>query len=152
MKPKKRQKLCHHCEGEVDLDVIVCPFCAADLREARVEQPRFSSPVIKELPPEQSLYPSTRSLPPPEEEVMVQEEESPVAAQVESQAESTFKSSMGGILLFTLGAHLFFLAMAFLFLSDRGVLLLRFNAHFWPLCLILSLPLLVFGYRFTKNL
>ena len=35
MKPKKRQKLCHHCEGEVDLDVIVCPFCAADLREER---------------------------------------------------------------------------------------------------------------------
>ena len=25
MKPKKRQKLCHNCEGDIDVDVIVCP-------------------------------------------------------------------------------------------------------------------------------
>lgn len=37
MKPKKRQKLCHNCEGSIDIDVIVCPFCAADLREERPE-------------------------------------------------------------------------------------------------------------------
>ena len=38
MKPKKRQKMCYNCEGGVDLDVIVCPFCAADLRAEKPEQ------------------------------------------------------------------------------------------------------------------
>ena len=60
MKTKKRQKLCYNCEGEVDLDVIVCPFCAADLR---IEKPEVQRPAydpnlsVKNLNTQQSLYP-----------------------------------------------------------------------------------------------
>lgn len=78
MKPKKRQKLCYNCEGEVDLDVIVCPFCAADLRSEKPEQqnPPYppSAPMKQHDHASQSLYPSPQPpaveeavLPPPEE-------------------------------------------------------------------------------------
>ncbi len=151
MKPKKRQKLCHHCEGEVDLDVIVCPFCAADLREERPEQPRFQ-PLAATLknPTEQSLYPPPYSEPktqpiqyePVEEAMPLQEE--PV------EETDAIKPAPYGILLFALGAQLLFLGVAFLLLSDHGMLLLRFNANWWPLCFLFALPLLIFGYRSTK--
>jgi hypothetical protein len=153
MKPKKRQKLCHHCEGEVDLDVIVCPFCAADLREERPEQPRFQ-PLAASIknPTEQSLYPPPYSEPktqPIQYESVEQEEE--VLPQEDQIAEtSSIKPASYGILLFALGAQLLFLGIAFLLFSNHGMLLLRFNANWWPLCLLFSFPLLVFGYRTTK--
>ena len=59
MKPKKRQKLCQNCEGEIDVDVIVCPFCAADLREERPEQ-KVSPISVRNLSDNEtmkSLYP-----------------------------------------------------------------------------------------------
>jgi hypothetical protein len=155
MKPKKRQKLCHHCEGDVDLDVIVCPFCAADLREERPEQPKFSPSTanIKQLNTEQALYPppyQQRQVPEPEE---IAAEETAVASTTEESAGGikALYPTVGPILLFALGAQLFFLAVAFLLLSDRGTLILQFNANWWPLCLILSIPLLVLGYRFVKD-
>lgn len=62
MKPKKRQKLCCNCDGEIDLDVIVCPYCAADLREEKPEQ-RIAPPMASVRPltggqqMSESLYP-----------------------------------------------------------------------------------------------
>jgi len=152
MKPKKRQKLCHHCEGEVDLDVIVCPFCAADLREERPQQPRFSAPVsMAKNPTEQSLYPPTYSEPP---QPILDEDVTEAAILPEQgiKEPTTLLSSISGVLLFALGAQLLFLGIAFLIFSDRGLLLLQFNANWWPLCLLLGIPLLIFGYRSTKNL
>lgn len=154
MKPKKRQKLCHHCEGEVDLDVIVCPFCAADLREERPEQPKFSASTasIKQLGTEQTLYPppyQQRQVPEPEE-VVTEETVLPETEEPAGGIKALYPT-VGPILLFALGAQLFFLALAFLLLSDQGTLILQFNANWWPLCLILSIPLLVLGYRFVKD-
>jgi hypothetical protein len=59
MKPKKRQKLCPNCEGEVDLEVIVCPFCAADLRLERLEPlpPRESLPKVEVAPNRSFAWP-----------------------------------------------------------------------------------------------
>ena len=31
MQPKKRMKMCSNCDGMVDLDVIICPYCGHDL-------------------------------------------------------------------------------------------------------------------------
>ena len=147
MKAKKRQKLCHHCEGEVDLDVIVCPFCAADLREERPEQPRFiPTPTLSKSLPAHSLYPP----------LMSETKSEPSESQIKSanpQIQKNFfsiKSITYGMVLFALGSQLLFLTIALLLFSHHGTLLLQFNAKFWPLCLLLSIPLLVFGYRLTN--
>lgn len=153
MKPKKRQKLCHHCEGEVDLDVIVCPFCAADLREEKPEQPRFSAPVSRiKSQAEQNLYPPPYSE--PEEEPLPTEEVARVHIPPQAVPEKTtftLSSPLASLLALALGAQLLFLSLAFLIFSDHGVLLLQFNANWWPLSLILAVALLLFGYRTLKE-
>lgn len=146
MKPKKRQKLCHHCDAEVDLDVIVCPFCAADLREEKPEQQRSSAAsTVKQLHTgePQPLYPpaptySIRGLP---EEAPAQE------MAISAPEEEIQKTPLTAIVLFTLGAQLLILALMMLFFGDGGMLLLKWNAKWWPLYLVGAAPLLFFGVR-----
>jgi hypothetical protein len=161
MKPKKRQKLCYNCEGEVDLDVIVCPFCAADLREEKPELERssFSSSVatVKQLNAEHSLYPShgkddlsLRSPAPssPIEQEALQEE----AAVPFEEKPKAAKSIFSALILFTLGVQLFLLGVLLVIFSDRGMMILKWDASLWFLYIFASIPLLLFGYRFLNKL
>jgi hypothetical protein len=132
MKPKKRQKMCCHCEGEVDLDVIVCPHCAADLREEKPEQ-RLGASVVKNLHTQ--------------EDVVVPEREVPQTAVMEEK-----KHLLGPILLFALGAQLFLFALLMLLFSDKGQLVLKWDAKLWFVYLLSSVPLLIFGYRSISKL
>lgn len=187
MKPKKRQKLCYNCEGEVDLDVIVCPFCAADLREEKPELQRsaFSAAAssVKQLNTEHSLYPSSYL-----ERAQHQSDRSAMydAKSTEQEARHSYqerdevqqnilvdrqpisddqiplieeeiepvsvKNLLAPVVLLTCGVHLFMLAMALLFLSHEGALILKWDARFWILYLIASAPLMAFGYRMLSKL
>jgi len=141
MKPKKRQKLCYNCEGEVDLDVIVCPYCAADLREEKPELQRVNR--VNPMNTEQSLYP-----PPYSERVAVIQEK--IEASVEEKEPSEWKSVLGPVALFALGVQLFVLGLALLFFSDHGTLILKWDARFWIFYVLTSAPLMYFGYRSLK--
>jgi hypothetical protein len=148
MKTKKRQKLCYNCEGDVDLDVIVCPFCAADLRE---EQQKAFSPAVqsvKQLHTEQSLYPPHYAPHPPQQE----EEALPQASPMGEEEAPPSKSALLAILLFTLGVQLLLLALMMVFCSHQGILILTWNAHTWFLYFFASFPLLYFGYRALTKL
>lgn len=142
MKAKKRQKLCYNCEGEVDLDVIVCPFCAADLRE---EKPEQSSPPyhhhLKNLDTQKALYPSSHT-PPEREEVAA-----PELAITEEEDETETRSSYAPIILLTFGAQLLLLGLFMLLFSNQGTLTLQWDTRFWYFYLLASLPLLIFGYK-----
>lgn len=147
MKTKKRQKLCHNCEGDVDLDVIVCPFCAADLREERKEQP-FSNPYLS------ASFPSTSSLYPPKGE-----KEEPLEVEKELEQEPLLnekeeeESSLVWPLLFgSFGCQLFLFGLFLLFFSQDGELVLRWDAAKWYLYFLFSAPLLFFAYQKWKNL
>jgi len=136
MKPKKRQKLCHHCEADVDLDVIVCPFCAADLREEKPEQQtRAAAPAMAKMGDGSGLYPGSYVVKGVPEDVVTE------------QAEETEKSPVSGVVLCTLGAQLLLLALMMLFFSDGGKLTLQWSAKWWPLYLVGSVPLLFFGMK-----
>lgn len=150
MKPKKRQKLCQNCEGEIDLDVIVCPFCAADLREEKPERQRshFSGPVrnLNESGPSfESLYP------PPHAPKGIAVESQSSSTPVSIEAEEEKKNSIFSIFVFTLGMQLALLGMLTLIFSHHGVVILKWSAKFWFVYLFASLPLLVFGYRMLGN-
>ncbi len=143
MKPKKRQKLCYNCEGEVDLDVIVCPFCAADLREEKPEQQRStynSTASVKNMNTQQSLYPPAQA---PKaaapEEAMIEEEE--------AGEEEGVKNIYAPIVLMTLGAQLLIFGLLMLIFSSHGTLILKWDARFWFFYIFASIPFLIFGYR-----
>ena len=150
-KLKKRQKLCHNCEGEIDLDVIVCPFCAADLREEKPEQGRSSfnagQKVVQDQQTSQSLYPSSFPIKPPEAAPEPQRQQ-PEA--VQEGAPST--NSFGPTILFTLGVQLVLLGLLMLLFSHKGMVVLRWNASWWFMYCLAGFPFLYIGYRALSKL
>lgn len=156
-KPKKRQKLCHNCEGEIDLDVIVCPFCAADLRVEKPEQGRASFNAVprfvQDQETSQSLYPSPfppKAAPEPEAAtaaVSQQPEQMPMAAVVQET-----RNFFGPTILFTLGVQLVLIGLLMLLFSHKGVVVLKWNAGWWPLYCAAGCPFLYFGYRALSKL
>ncbi|PIS02310.1 MAG: hypothetical protein COT85_05965 [Chlamydiae bacterium CG10_big_fil_rev_8_21_14_0_10_42_34] len=149
MKAKKRQKMCYNCEGEIDLDVIVCPFCAADLREEKPEQFQSSyhpTASVQNLNTQQSLYPPHYAPKAPEEEPAYQDPQ----AMMESDEET--KSIVGPTILMTLGAQLLLFGLFMLFFSSKGALILKWDARMWFLYAFASIPLLIFGYRSISKL
>jgi hypothetical protein len=153
MKPKKRQKMCYNCEGEIDLDVIVCPFCAADLREEKPEQQRasYNSPAsLKNLNTQQSLYPphySPKAAVQPEEATLV--EEPPQMAPVEAEEA---KHIFGPTVLMTLGTQLLLFGILMFLFASKGVMILKWDARLWFLYIFASIPLLIFGYKSVSKL
>jgi hypothetical protein len=160
MKPKKRQKLCHNCEGEIDIDVIVCPFCAADLREEKPEQ-RYSSYVsqvqqMSQKQTNQSLYPAAATGPevlpvkePLKEEVVeaVMRDETVIPDETETRS-GVFVPTI----LFTLGIQLCVFGLLMLLFSHKGVVILKWDARFWFIYLFASVPFLYFGYKALSKL
>ncbi len=164
MKPKKRQKLCHNCEGEIDLDVIVCPFCAADLREEKPEQERSSfNPAANTFgqgrETSQSLYPSPPLYPPPHSPKTSkavpasQPLDDPASVDPPSSvAEEEKKNPFAATILFTLGVQLFLLGLLMLLFSHKGAVVLRWDAAYWFLYCLAGIPLLYFGYKALTKL
>lgn len=139
MKQKKRQKMCHNCEGEIDVDVIVCPYCAADLREEKPE--RQVTPLYNPQPQplkDHNLY----GKPLPTEQI--QEEAS---VQTEAPHEKKEKNLFLPTLVFTLGVQLCLLGLLMLLFSHKGVVILKWDARFWFLYVFFSVPLLILGYK-----
>ena len=159
MKPKKRQKLCHNCEGEIDIDVIVCPFCAADLREEKPEQ-KFSSYVSNMHPSHATqtvhpLYPKAieREEVVPRQEFrqeLRQEEEEP--EEMREVLEEERSNIFAPTILFTLGVQLFIFGLLMLLFSHKGVVMLKWDARFWFCYCFVSIPFLVFGYKTLSKL
>lgn len=159
MKPKKRQKLCYHCEGEIDLDVIVCPFCAADLRVEKPEQMRsgYSSfsggEKTQNLQTSESLYPSSfpSRLETGGEEVLEREELPSASAEKQTSSDRLSKVICPTI-LFTLGIQLFVLGMFILLFSHKGIVVLKWDGALWFFYVLAACPLLYFGYRSLSKL
>jgi len=155
MKPKKRQKLCHNCEGEIDVDVIVCPFCAADLREEKPEQRYCSHPQsFSNNQMTQSLYPSS---------IQDQEVQKPseIPSRISHQEEAfqdvpSEENKQAGLfvptVLFTLGVQLFIFGLLMLLFSHKGTVILKWDARFWFVYLFVAVPFLIFGYRALSKL
>lgn len=131
MKAKKHQKLCYNCEGEVDLDVIFCPFCGADLLE---EKPMEES--------EDSFVPPYQPKTALDEAV---EEEKTKETEKKEQIIPT-------VALLSLGVWFFLLGFFLFIFSTDGFLTLRLNANLWFVYIGISFPILFFGYRFLKTL
>lgn len=151
MKPKKRQKLCSNCDGEIDLDVIVCPYCAADLREEKPEQQLTTTPArpLNGTQMSESLYPSSF---PVHEESEVPPEKEAVAESLPSETEENPHLTLQAALLFSVGVQLFILGFLLVLFSHQGSVLLKWDARLWFLYVFASIPFLIFGYRSLTKL
>lgn len=150
-KPKKRQKLCHNCEGEIDIDVIVCPFCAADLREEKSGQ-SFSNSIPRAPVFAQDQQTSQSLYPPPFAAKQPAESESSAEAKLSNPAEGPSKNIFAPTVLFTLGVQLVLLGLLMLLFSHKGVVVLKWNAHLWFLFCTAGFPFLYFGFRALSKL
>jgi uncharacterized membrane-anchored protein YitT (DUF2179 family) len=61
--------------------------------------------------------------------------------------DQTTKNTLWSILLLSAGANLFILGLLQLFFSNGGILRLEWNAHYWFVYSLLSLPILYFGIK-----
>lgn len=154
MKPKKRQKLCSNCDGEIDLDVIVCPYCAADLREEKPEQQRAAYTMANTHPlsggqqMSESLYPPPYGAAPEPSEVAPVAEAAVSAIPAANVAvEEKMSQAVGSIVLFTIGSQLFVLGLLLVLFSQNGSVVLKWDARLWFLYIFASFPFLIFGYR-----
>jgi hypothetical protein len=161
------KKLCWNCDGEVSVYAIQCPYCGTHLgtgQENKVVQskeepaPSYSpGPVGVDVGENNftPLYPTHQSS--LEDQAVTSPFPKSVAAEMPNQGTSsalreevygteTSNEALPFVLLLSGMIFLVFGLILFLF-STQGFLVLKWNASFWPMYLLLSVPLLVFGWR-----
>jgi hypothetical protein len=150
MAPKKnRRKACWNCDSEVDLDIMICPYCASDLSSSAGRRQEVATPQTMERIP-QPVYRPIRTAEPPRGsmEPMDASDE----AMVPDGTIGSIKTFLLTLLCFLMGSVAFLFALALMFLADGETLTLRWQAALWPLFLIIALPLLLLGYKSWRHL
>jgi hypothetical protein len=164
MLPKDRQKMCANCDGRIPFDADICPYCAAESKNAL--------PSAKELH-HQSIQESLTSLytppygknsykPEPLKESMVEKRFNPSSPSLgaptipmEPDADASAEQGKNGfwpILLLSIGANLLMLGLLQLFFSDNGFLRLEWNSTYWYIYCLAALPLFFFGFKKVNTL
>lgn len=152
--PKKRQKLCQNCDGEVDLEVIFCPYCGSDLLEGKAKASslgEFSERDTSSEKQGQKLYP------PPYSSNKIQvletepEEEPSVLDKTEEPAKIP-KNTFWAMLLFNLGVQSLLLGILLFVFSEKGAVHLHFDAKVWLFYVVFSMPMLYFGWKAVSQL
>ena len=133
MAAKNRRKLCLNCDGMVDLDVIVCPYCGNDMTKV-VENFKTSS--------QESL---TALYPPPYKPKDI-ETSNPTAEPKEDK-----KSSVIPAFIFSIGINICLFGLYLLLFSTKGEIFLHFNATIWFVYVLLGSPLAFFGYKMLSK-
>ncbi|NGX34525.1 MAG: hypothetical protein K1060chlam1_00878 [Candidatus Anoxychlamydiales bacterium] len=160
---KELTKMCPSCDGSVAMDAVYCPYCGSDIFEKSESLAnQKTSDDVKSLSYEETL---SSLYPPPYKPKAIQsatakyyEENSDVdeESQEENEGDSSpLKKESNALIptaLFWLGINIFVFSILLLVFSQNGVLYLKWNAKFWFLYSIISIPLLYFGFKGLKNL
>ncbi len=155
MKIKDRQKICSHCEGRIAVEADSCIYCGMPLVEERSLQGEGMPEGVNSLyPPPYSVGGSSHLK--TDREFTGQFKSAPKTASgeialpqessIEEKQEEGSKDFMA-ILLALLGSNLFILGIMQGFFSEGGFLRLEWNAQYWFILCLLSLPMLYFGVR-----
>jgi len=148
--PKK--KLCWNCDGNVSIAMDNCPYCGVYLQpeEERTFWNTSSSQKTQDLPaPVYKIHEPEEQVEEASLETEV-EEEAPVSETLFSFAkikQDTFAA------LFLMSGSLFFLFSVLLLLfSQDGKLTLEWSGDLWIYFLIVSTPLLYFGWKSLQKI
>lgn len=157
----RNNKVCWNCEGSVHPQAVHCPYCGVSLitgnghgdpvsRSQAVPLAR-AAPSDIPAPPYSLPHPGhespKRSFDRGDWQQAVEEEESP------SGFLASFLSGSLVPMILLLPGVVFLLFGLFLALfSDHGILALEWDAKYWFVYVLLSCPLLYFGWRFLKSI
>lgn len=151
MQPNQRTKMCPNCEGNVAMEVSICPYCGSSVftKTENIVSSKTNDNV-KSLSYEEtlaSLYP-----PPYKPKVMEDSLEKEEEKVEQKDAVKIEKSSFLPTILFWMGVNLVIFSLILLFFSKDGFLVLKWNANYWYLYSLVSFPLLYFGFKGLNNL
>lgn len=155
MAQNQRTKMCPNCEGNVALEVSICPYCGCsvfDKAENTNEQKSLDN--NKSMSHEEtlaSLYPPPYKPKVADTESSFEKEEEINTPQVKEEVMENNKSLVPTILFWT-GVNILIFSLILLFFSKNGFLYLKWNASYWYLYSLISLPLLYFGFKGINNI
>ena len=148
MEQRSKTKMCPHCDGDVEMEIVVCPYCGKDVNEQKLN-PAIQKPVTGSLSPEEtlsSLYPPPYKLKTYDQELHKEQEEEEVIPEQNNVHESE-KQTLTPVVLLSIGLNLLFFGLFVFLFSSKGELFLRINSNLWILYVLFGLPLLYFGWR-----
>jgi len=161
MKPNDRQRLCPHCDATISVDVVICPYCTADLSDFSQKEGYSSLQAAKVK--NQTLQESVSSLytPPYAAKGATMTQEDKYRPRTESFKEvkplpqpspidnlqKVEKGSFLAIFLLSLGGVLLILGALQFFFGENGLLTLEWDTNYWFAYCIVALPLLFFGLK-----
>lgn len=151
--PKK--KLCWNCEGSIARDVDNCPFCGVYLHATEEMEGGFWNPSYR---PEKETDLES-SVPAPIYQAIEQEKESvieplPVSAVIKAGDLASYqqlKQDLFPILFLMAGSIFFIFGLVVYFFSEGGTLTLQWREEYGFYFLLLSAPLLYFGWKFLNQ-
>lgn len=151
MEKKKSLKLCNHCDGQIELDSVFCPYCGTEVRAEKEGQTNERGRTSKSLSAEETL---SSLYPPPYQPKGLEApfEKEAVMATEESKKEVNESSALWPILCLSVGFNFLLLSLFLLLFSGRDELIFKWNTHLWFVYLIISAPLIYFGYRRSSQI
>lgn len=161
MSTKTKKKLCWNCEGEVLLNAEQCPFCGVSMEAVSMQENKSKDALA---PPYKLVNASSDKIPasPYKKAQPTQDKakkEPPKEEPKEHGEEAATEHGHGDprhvvlSLAFMLSGAAFaiFGIVLWLFGDHNGHLTLRWNAHYWYVYLLVSLPLLYLGCKATQK-
>jgi hypothetical protein len=155
----KRKKMCWNCDGSVSFDSAYCPYCGNDLSQggeaAQPAKEQKSDDSLASLykPPYSAKNSDTSSR---KQHAYVEEMASHDVFQAdheESEPPALTETDAGiwPLLFLSIGATLLTLGLLLFFFSENGRVVLEWNAHYWFLYCLVSVPMLMMGYKFLST-
>lgn len=152
--PKK--KLCWNCEGRVSVQEEECPYCGVYLSTS----PEDSNGNISSLitPPYRLVEPESSHVIPPspfkDEKSSSENEDNNSDGKIEDEhlIAQNMKSAVLPLALLLSGSVFFLFGLVLYICSNRGVLTLQWNANYWFLYVGLAIPLLILGWKYSRNI
>lgn len=135
MTQRKKMKMCANCEGSVDWDVMICPYCGNNVIQNDSE--------VKSMKKDDAL---STLYPPPYKPSNVQAPQPQEMKEQEVKKQSKLASILP-TLLFSLGVNVLLFGLFLLIFSKNGELLLRWDTSFWYIYVLLGLPFIFVSYK-----
>lgn len=154
MNAKPKKKLCWNCEGATSFEEANCSYCGVYLHPLSIsdsEEDDIFNPPYKIQPNNKEEIPESPFNVNKQESVEIEQNEM-VAEESVSVLSSGLKETLVPLMLLSFGSIFSVFALVLMLFSQNGIFSLQWNADNWYLYLVVSLPMLFFGWHTLQRL
>lgn len=156
MAQNQRTKMCPNCEGNVAMEVSICPYCGSNVFEkdenVTNQKPAESAKSLSYEETLASLYPPPYKPKVIDTDGSYEKDEDINQVQQKEEVKLDDTNNLLSTILFWVGVNILVFSLILLFFSKDGFLHLKWNASYWYLYSLISLPLLYFGFKGINNI